>query len=103
MKETIDITKKRRKKQSDYNKKNKITPKQIIKNVKEVFEKEKNNENKSTIQIDDKSKINFNIPKNEKEKLIREIRKQMEDAAKDLNFVEAAKLRDLIDIYKKGE
>ena len=103
MKETIDITKKRRKKQSDYNKKNKITPKQIIKNVKEVFEKEKNNENKSTIQINDKSKINFNIPKNEKEKLIREIRKQMEDAAKDLNFVEAAKLRDLIDIYKKGE
>ena len=31
-----------------------------------------------------------------------EIRKQMEDAAKELNFLEAARLRDLIDIYKKS-
>ena len=34
MKETIDLTKKRREKQDNYNKKNKITPKQIIKYVK---------------------------------------------------------------------
>ena len=102
MKETIDLTKKRREKQDNYKKKNKITPKQIIKNVKETFEKEKVVEQKSIIQIDDKSKIDLNIPKAEKEKIIRLIKKQMEDAAKELNFLEAARLRDLIDIYKKS-
>ena len=102
MKETIDLTKKRREKQDNYNKKNKITPKPIIKNVKETFEKEKVVEQKSIIQIEDKSKIDLNIPKAEKEKIIRLIKKQMEDAAKELNFLEAARLRDLIDIYKKS-
>ena len=102
MKETIDLTKKRREKQDNYNKKNKITPKQIIKNVKETFEKEKVVEQKSIIQIEDKSKIDLNIPKAENEKIIRLIKKQMEDAAKELNFLEAARLRDLIDIYKKS-
>ena len=102
MKETIDLTKKRREKQDNYNKKNKITPKQIIKNVKETFEKEKVVEQESIIQIEDKSKIDLNIPKAEKEKIIRLIKKQMEDAAKELNFLEAARLRDLIDIYKKS-
>ena len=102
MKETIDLTKKRREKQDNHNKKNKITPKQIIKNVKETFEKEKVVEQKSIIQIEDKSKIDLNIPKAEKEKIIRLIKKQMEDAAEELNFLEAARLRDLIDIYKKS-
>ncbi len=102
MKETIDLTKKRREKQDNYNKKNKITPKQIIKNVKETFEKEKVVEQKSITQIEDKSKIDLNIPKAEKEKIIRLLKKQMEDAAKELNFLEAARLRDLIDIYKKS-
>ena len=102
MQETIDLTKKRRAKQELYNIQNKITPKQIIKNVKDTFEKEKITENKSIIKIDDNSKVDLNITKAEKEKLIREIRKQMEDAAKELNFLEAARLRDLIDIYKKS-
>jgi excinuclease ABC subunit B len=102
MQETIDLTKKRRAKQELYNLQNKIIPKQIIKNVKDTFEKEKITENKSIIKIDDNSKVDLNITKAEKEKLIREIRKQMEDAAKELNFLEAARLRDLIDIYKKS-
>mgnify|MGYP001356374364 FL=1 len=102
MQETIDLTKKRRTKQELYNLQNKITPKQIIKNVKDTFEKEKITDNKSIIKIDDNSKVDLNITKAEKEKLIREIRKQMEDAAKELNFLEAARLRDLIDIYKKS-
>ena len=102
MQETIDLTKKRRAKQELFNLQNKITPKQIIKNLKDTFEKEKITENKSIINIDDNSKVDLNITKAEKEKLIREIRKQMEDAAKELNFLEAARLRDLIDIYKKS-
>jgi len=102
MQETIDLTKKRRAKQELFNLKNKITPKQIFKNLKDTFEKEKITENKSIIKIDDNSKVNLNITKAEKEKLIKEIRKQMENAAKELNFLEAARLRDLIDIYKKS-
>ena len=94
--------KKRRAKQELFNLKNKITPKQIFKNLKDTFEKEKITENKSIIKIDDNSKVNLNITKAEKEKLIKEIRKQMENAAKELNFLEAARLRDLIDIYKKS-
>ena len=66
------------------------------------MKKKKLTENKSIIKIDDNSKVDLNITKAEKEKLIREIRKQMEDAAKELNFLEAARLRDLIDIYKKS-
>ena len=102
MQGTIDLTKKRRAKQELFNLQNKITPKQIIKNLKDTFEKEKITENKSIINIDDNSKVDLNITKAEKEKLIREIRKQMEDAAKELNFLEAARLRDLIEIYKKS-
>ena len=102
MQETIDLTKKRRAKQELFNLQNKITPKQIIKNVKDTFEKEKITDDISVIKIDNKSKVNLNITKAEKEKLIREIRKQMENAAKELNFLEAARLRDLIDIYKKS-
>jgi excinuclease ABC subunit B len=102
MQETIDLTKKRRAKQELFNLQNKITPKQIIKNLKDTFEKEKITENKSIIKIDDNSKVNLNITKSEKEKLIKEIRKHMENAAKELNFLEAARLRDLIDIYKKS-
>ncbi len=102
MQETIDLTKKRRAKQELFNLQNKITPKQIIKNVKDTFEKEKITDDISVIKIDDKSKVNLNITKAEKEKLIGEIRKQMENAAKELNFLEAARLRDLIDIYKKS-
>jgi excinuclease ABC subunit B len=102
MQETIDLTKKRRAKQELFNLQNKIIPKQIIKNLKDTFEKEKIKENKSIIKIDDNSKVNLNITKAEKEKIIKEIRKQMENAAKELNFLEAARLRDLIDIYKKS-
>ena len=102
MQETIDLTKKRRAKQELFNLQNKITPKQIIKNLKDTFEKEKITDNKSKIKIDDNSKVNINIAKAEKDKLIRELRKQMETAAKELNFLEAARLRDLIDIYKKS-
>ena len=102
MQETIDLTKKRRAKQELFNLQNKITPKQIIKNLKDTFEKEKITDNNSKIKIDDNSKVNINITKAEKDKLIRELRKQMETAAKELNFLEAARLRDLIDIYKKS-
>ena len=102
MKETIEITKRRRKKQQEFNVKNKIVPKQIIKNVKEVFEKVNSIDPKQESHKRNKIHIDLNLPKEKKEKIIRDLRKEMENAAKDLDFMEAARLRDLISEYKKG-
>ena len=102
MKETIEITKRRRKKQQEFNVKNKIVPKQIIKNVKEVFEKVNSIDPKQESHKRNKVHIDLNLPKEKKEKIIRDLRKEMENAAKDLDFMEAARLRDLISEYKKG-
>lgn len=102
MKETIEITERRRKKQEEFNVKNKIVPKQIIKNVKEVFEKVNSIDPKQESHKRNKIHIDLNLPKEKKEKIIRDLRKEMENAAKDLDFMEAARLRDLISEYKKG-
>jgi excinuclease ABC subunit B len=102
MKETIEITEIRRKKQEEFNIKNKIVPKQIIKNVKEVFEKVNSIDPKQESHKRNKVHIDLNLPKEKKEKIIRDLRKEMENAAKDLDFIEAARLRDLISEYKKG-
>ena len=102
MKETIEITERRRKKQEEFNVKNEIVPKQIIKNVKEVFEKVNSIDPKQESDKRNKVNIDLNLPKEKKEKIIRDLRKEMENAAKDLDFMEAARLRDLISEYKKG-
>ena len=102
MKETIEITERRRKKQEKFNIKNKIVPKQIIKNVKEVFDKVNSIDPKQESHKRNKVHIDLNLPKEKKEKIIRDLRKEMENAAKDLDFMEAARLRDLISEYKKG-
>ena len=102
MKETIEITERRRKKQEEFNVKNKIVPKQIIKNVKEVFKKVNSIDPKQESHKRNKVHIDLNLPKEKKEKIIRDLRKEMENAAKDLDFMEAARLRDLISEYKKG-
>ena len=102
MKETIEITERRRKKQEEFNVKNKIVPKQIIKNVKEVFEKVNSINPEQESHKRNKVHIDLNLPKEKKEKIIRDLRKEMENAAKDLDFMEAARLRDLISEYKKG-
>ncbi len=102
MKETIEITERRRKKQEEFNVKNKIVPKQIIKNVKEVFEKVNSIDPNQDSHKRNKIHIDLNLPKEKKEKIIRDLRKEMENAAKDLDFMEAARLRDLISEYKKG-
>ena len=102
MKDTIEITERRRKKQQEFNVKNKIVPKQIIKNVKEVFEKVNSIDSNQESNKRNKVNIDLNLPKDKKEKIIRDLRKEMENAAKDLDFMEAARLRDLISEYKKG-
>ena len=99
MKKTIDETNYRRNKQKEYNIRNKIIPKPINKMVSDVFESrqiENKYKNQETLEIDFK-----NMTKETKEKEINKYRKLMEKAAKSLDFIEAAKFRDIIKKLKE--
>jgi len=101
MKKTMDETEYRRKKQELYNKNNNITPTPLKTKIKEVFSNEQiNNElfdlNKTKKDIDVSKMSN-----EEKNRTIKTYRKKMEIAAKALDFIEAARIRDLIKELKK--
>ena len=99
MQKTIDETNYRRRKQDLYNKKNNITPTPLNKSIKDVFQKE---ENQISIKKENNiSKEIKNLSKSQKEKEIRRYRAKMEKAAKSLDFIEAARLRDIIKILKE--
>ena len=102
MRETINKTKDRRAKQIIYNKKNNITPKPLKKSIHNILVREsiKNSENEKNIDILE-NKIENISSKSEIEKNIKNIRKEMEDAAKNLDFILAAKNRDLLKLYKQ--
>ena len=92
MKKTIDETNYRRKKQSEYNKLNNITPSPLDKNIEDIFEKLEKNEKESNIKIDNLNILN----KDQLKSLIIKTRKEMEKAATDMNFIKAAFFRDEI-------
>ena len=97
MQRTIDETLYRREKQQKYNLKNNLTPKALNKTLDNALSK---NSIATYAQelIDKKSAEakNRHLSKEEVEKKIRKSRKAMEAAAKDLDFIEAARLRDEI-------
>ncbi|AAT28058.1 excinuclease ABC subunit UvrB [[Mycoplasma] mobile] len=92
MEETIYDNLDKRKIQMDYNKKHNIIPKTIIKPITEAIEDKKLNE--SLISFMSHSKTKKSIK--EKEALVKDLRNQMLDASKQLNFERAAELRDII-------
>ena len=94
MQKTIDETTYRRKKQMDYNKKHNITPTAIKKSLKNALTKNKEAEAAKLIRSNNKNQHFVN--KKEVDKKIREIRKLMEESAKNLDFLEAANYRDQI-------
>ena len=102
MRDTINKTKDRRAKQIIYNKKNNITPKPLKKSIHNILVREniKNSENEKNIDILE-NKIENISSKSDIEKNIKNIRKEMEDAAKNLDFILAAKNRDLLNLYKQ--
>ncbi|MCM5662832.1 excinuclease ABC subunit UvrB [Galbibacter mesophilus] len=98
MQKTIDETNYRREKQLTYNKKHNITPKALKKNLDSALAKN----SVSTYQLEKEAarkaaepELEY-LPKEKIEKLIRDKRKSMEKAAKELDFMEAARLRDEI-------
>ena len=86
MKAAIDETNRRRKIQDDYNKEHGITPKTIIKAVFDVIEATRPDETES----------NKKRSKKDTAKLIASLTKEMQKAAKMLDFELAASLRDKI-------
>jgi len=95
MKATIEITQARRQKQIAYNKKHGITPKTTIRELDTNLKVEDGGE-----LYNKRSKLD-KMPKAERQQLIKELKAKMLAAAKNLEFEEAARLRDEIAKIKK--
>jgi excinuclease ABC subunit B len=102
MQRTIDETNYRRTKQINFNVENNITPQALNKKIDSAFTKNPLVEYElgHTLPVAAEPETAY-LSKADLEKLIREKRKSMEKAAKELDFMQAAKLRD--DIKKLQE
>ena len=92
MDKAISETNRRRAIQEKYNEEHHIIPKTIIKEIKEPIGLQ-SNQDKLEDYIHSKDK---KMAKKSKEELIRSLEKEMKQAAKDLDFEQAATLRDII-------
>ncbi len=90
MQEAMDITNERRKLQEEYNKKHKITPTSVKRNLEQSLK------NEDMGEIYRKSAKLEKMPASERAKIVKELRKEMLEAAKNLEFEKAAALRDEI-------
>ena len=96
MQYAIDETERRRKKQINYNLKNNITPKTVISKISDILADLSDND-------DDKDNKNKkNTGKNLKES-IQDLQNEMEKAASNLEFEEAARIRDEIKKLQQKE
>ena len=105
MKSTIYETNRRRKIQNEYNIKNKITPKTVNKSKESILAQTTVAENKNTnknfvsdLQIDP---VIMEMSISEIEKIIKKNHEEMNSAAENLDFYQAARLRDEIGELKK--
>jgi len=102
MQKTIDETNYRREKQIAYNTLHGLSPKALNKSLGNAL----SNNSVSTQYYEDKllkaaEPESLYLSKPEIEKKIRDLRKMMEKAAKELNFIDAAKLRDEIKSWQE--
>ena len=102
MQETIDETNRRREKQIEYNEANGIVPTQIKKKSKTLFQQTNLVEDRPVYAGESELEapniaadpvIRY-LPKEKLGKLIDQTKKRMEKAAKEMDFMEAARLRD---------
>ena len=97
MQKTMDETNYRREKQLAFNEKHGVTPTPLNKSVDEVFGYE--TQKAEDIQHAAEPDMEY-LTTDQIQKLIRDTRKAMEAAAKELDFVEAARLRDRMKSYQ---
>ena len=102
MERAIKETTRRRDTQIEYNKRHGIEPKTIIKNVQDVMQGARARSTKQFIKIPKSIRKTFDPSKpGQISKVIDELEVKMFNAAKDLDFEEAAKLRDEIKLVKE--
>lgn len=106
MEKTIEETQRRRSIQMKYNEENGIVPTALNKSLERNLENNKQKENNHYISdkelmnsIAAESDNNY-INKTNVDKLIKETKRKMESAAKELDFIEAARLRDVLETLK---
>ncbi|PAF53134.1 excinuclease ABC subunit B [Helicobacter sp. 13S00482-2] len=92
MQRAMEITDYRRSKQEEFNKANGITPKSVARNLEEELRLESS----ANAKLYEKALKKSKIPKAERDSIVKELGKKMLDAAKRLDFEEAARLRDEI-------
>jgi len=99
MQRAIDETERRRQKQLAYNEQYNITPQSIIKPIRAVIEATAVAEETESYDVEDLKKVD----ENKRRKMIKELRKEMNKASKELAFEKAAELRDMIiELEKQG-
>ena len=103
MKAAIDETERRREKQIKFNEEHGITPKQITKQVKDIIDGVYHDDGgKGRLKGKGKVKIGEIHTEEDAIKEIAKLEKAMQQAARDLQFEEAAVLRDKIRGIKEG-
>ncbi len=93
MQKTIDETQNRRAKQMAYNDKHNITPQALNKALDETFERMNATPEPATLEKEDIAYLS----KDALQSKIRKARKDMEKAAMDMDFIQAAHFRDEIE------
>jgi excinuclease ABC subunit B len=107
MQRTLEETNRRRVKQLNYNEANAITPKQITKTTVSMFDQNRDEVRRSGIYADQaKAELAADpvvkyMGREGLEKAMDRSRKQMEKAAKELDFIEAARYRDEMYAYQE--
>lgn len=97
MKAAIKATKRRRKIQEEFNKEHGITPKTIIKPIQDVISVTKPARDAKEEKSDSFADLNFDeLTAKQKKNMIKNLQERMKEAAKKLDFEEAANLRDAI-------
>jgi excinuclease ABC subunit B len=99
MRQCIDETERRRKIQKDYNKEHHITPVSIQKEIKPIFDF--GDENIDKVENRVAETVSEFRSLDDVDSVIKKLEKQMDEAARDLEFEKAADLRDQIRALQK--
>jgi excinuclease ABC subunit B len=100
IKNTLDITKKRRQLQQDYNQKHGITPKTIKRDIGLEFIEEDIKDVEKELSKDPSFEVH-NLDRKDLEKKLKECEEEMKKAAKEWRFEDAANFRDLAKKYRE--
>ena len=102
MKKAIDETERRRAKQIAFNEANGITPKSVVKRIKDIIDGVYNAEDAAAVRIEQKRhRLLEEMDEKQVAKELKRLEKEMMQAAQNLEFEKAAKLRDELRVLRE--